>query len=1100
MIIDNLNFHNIRNLSVKIDHSESIAVTGWSGSGKSSFCDSITAESTKRLVTLLPKSDYRFLFPDLIETNYGALELRHLPFTQHIRNESPNHSARSTIGTSSGLFRAIRIAFARANDMPADYFSFNVPLAWCTACKGRGGLAGVICKTCGGSRYAPEVLAYRLRTSRGDIDIVAANNLTFFELADLGQELGFGAREQQIVANALTLGIGYLGLGRSIRTVSGGEFARILLSSRLGLSSGMLYIVDEPSLGLDARAIDTMLLRLNELGMANHIMIVDHADRVVSACERQLCFGPESGSKGGRLIDKMPLVSPIFAPNCETWGNEITLTDLSCRNIQIDKLLLPLNRIIVVTGDSGSGKTTLLRDTILPALKKRSNGPEVVYIGQHRNQSLTSRSTIATFFGCTDLLKTSLGAKRNRKCEFCNGTGIEDDLVICDWCLGTGFDAAFFATAVTGDVTVRDLLVRPVSEIFQWLPSELRDGAIDMLIRFGGGYLSLSRPLRGLSTGEYQRVHLARQAGTPIAGPTVFIFDEPSRGLSQNNLNSFVEAIRILVENPANSIWMIEHNPYLLANSDFVIDFGRRSTELITTLDVLPQSVWRMRTTSQTLPDFVVKVSGQLQHKICLSIGEGTPEQRWQAFRRAQKAFYGGLMKNLSATAAWIYGDYHSDEHTPTIAIDMEEDLLYSQHTFLYELLDLAGRLQQASGLPAESLHPFDIMRSAVLCRSCKGKGIITAFDSKLVVIDDTKGLWNGLLHPDVLKAIKGYNFSKIKNLFREIEKSLGVRLDQTHSLMDEYTRKILWFGLWDRSFRDKTKNTNYRWMGLNHLILKYMRTSPSILKAEIHSSRHNKICPCCDGTTFSHSRALVVRGHDIRELLQLPLDHLTALFPDITILEELAELLPKGTPANADIYSFPRSQQVKIKLFELAHKSFFGYRIFLNNVLPFIDADDPILLALASENEVIVCDDLSFTLTKKEWLSSLECAGLEKGMAVHQALGFKDVDKQLNRLKRSNPCPYCNGKGRFMVDNPEGDLDQVAITCDYCNGSGIGRQDQETPIHGFPARIWLEGSIDDVNPSVDADLCGVRLIERIQLLPKHRLSKLSAHIIGSAI
>ncbi len=169
-----------------------------SGSGKSSFCGVLSAESKKRLVTLLPKVEYQFLFPDLIRTNYGAFDISEIPLIHYLRNHTVNLSPRSTIGTHTGIFRAVRARFATESRTSSEFFSFNLPLNWCPKCKGRGSIHRVICPQCKGTRYSNSVLRHKLKTASGSFDIASVNGLAIETIVQLADDLGCSPESKRL--------------------------------------------------------------------------------------------------------------------------------------------------------------------------------------------------------------------------------------------------------------------------------------------------------------------------------------------------------------------------------------------------------------------------------------------------------------------------------------------------------------------------------------------------------------------------------------------------------------------------------------------------------------------------------------------------------------------------------------------------------------------------------------------------------------------------------------------------------------------------------------------------------------------------------------
>lgn len=1093
MKLRQLTIHNIKSLDVELPTQFSIGISGWSGSGKSSFCQTVADEAIKRLVTILPKTQYSFAFPDLVKTNFGALRCGDLPCIEFLDNQPAISNARSTVGTHTSIFKEIRTSFSRATGQPTEFFSFNTPLGWCATCKGRGALRNIPCADCNASRYAPSVREFRILLGGELIDISTANRLSLVEVLAFAEELGLSDAAKKVGQNAVELGIGYLGLDRTVNTLSGGEFTRLLLAERLGLSARMLFILDEPGLGLDERATSLLLGRVAELGQKNQLWIVDHSQQVLSATEYQLHFGPGSGDDGGHLVNTTTVVLPVVPQRGKTPGTVLDFGKLHCRNIALDSLRLPTGAIVAITGESGSGKTTLMRDLIVPQLQELLGPGNVTFIGQGRSKAVTSLSTLATFLGITASLRSIARTKR-QPCTLCHGTGESYGVTECEWCMGTGMDHEFYRTRIWNGLSVRELLEHPITETIDAFSAATRERAtLDFLIRFGAGYLSLGRKVRTLSTGEFQRVHLARELAAEHSGGQgrIFLLDEPSRGLSQNFLNTFAASLRQLVNATGSTVYLVEHNTYLLDCADFVVDFGVRKPQ-VTELKVLDHEAWAARRRADVLPHASV-LRSQLALVRGISIAAASPAKRHEVWEVAAHEFEAGLLRTLSPTARWIYGTEGSPAKSATIALDFE-GLLYSEDTFLFEVCDLAGKLMQYSGLPADELARFDYMDRDRLCQCCRGTGWVETFDFRLATASPSKGLWQGLLHKEVMAAIRKWNFDKIKFLFAQIKTTTGLDLARPSSQMSEEERRALWYGLWNQSFHWREKDAVYTWRGLDALIRKYMRYAQGELKAAINESKHHIECPVCQGNLLAHSTPLLVAGIDIRQLLHCSLAETIERVPDEPMLRALIEVAPLGAKINDRIAAWPRSNQVRLKLLELRLKQLFGYRFVFRHLLPWIPSDAPDLHALSMNNAVVICDGNDETEPREKMFAHHPSA--KPGTLVRDLIGFASVNSELKRLRRTAKCTFCSGSGRFEVENPEGALENVYVPCDACSGEGLTPDALETIVASVPAHVWLNGTIGELPASLRRgyeELSPVRLSARLAQLPKYQLALLLA-------
>ncbi len=417
-----------------------------------------------------------------------------------------------------------------------EVFSFNNELGWCPDCKGRGTTKNVECTKCKGRRFNQEVEQYKIELFDQPHTISDINNLSIESILSLAEVLHISEAKQHILKNIINMNIGYLTLNRIMGTLSGGELTRLYLAEFMAASENTVIIIDEISVGLDHQTLLKILEQIKQLGYKNQIWLIDHSDTVLDTTDEQLFFGPGSGKYGGKIVEESPRPKPIHWERNQAMPTEYyQFHDLYCRNIQMAEIQIPKNRLVTVTGESGCGKSTLVNECIAKDFLKRYPKDKLVMVGQDRNQSITSRSTVATFL---DIKK-----KLTKYSE-----------------------------------EIDDIFERSIEDIIDELPNEdIAHKRLSLLIKLGLGYLTLERKTQTLSTGEFQCVHLVSELFANSRNPhTLFIFDEPSKGLSQNILNQFIDSVRVILQDESVSIIMIEHNAYMLENSDFIVDFGKR--------------------------------------------------------------------------------------------------------------------------------------------------------------------------------------------------------------------------------------------------------------------------------------------------------------------------------------------------------------------------------------------------------------------------------------------------------------------------------------------------------------------------------------------
>jgi excinuclease ABC subunit A len=497
------------------------------------------------------------------------------------------------------------------------------------------------CSACGGARLRPEALAVTVGGSNIDqISRRAVHDaLTFFgELELTDTERLIAERVIREIRERLTflndVGVGYLTLDRAARTLSGGEAQRIRLATQIGASLvGVLYILDEPSIGLhqrdNARLIAT-LERLRDIG--NTVIVVEHDEETMRAADWLIDMGPGAGVHGGRVVaegtaeevagNPASLTGQYLSgrraipvpPRREGETSWLRATGVTANNLQEIDVEIPIGRFVSVTGVSGSGKSTLVNDVIYRALANRLLRARLKP-GAHRaiegleqfdkvieiDQSpigRTPRSNPATY---TDLfsrvreLYSLVPESRTRgytpgrfsfnvkggRCEACAGDGmiriemhfLPDVYVPCEVCKGKRYNRETLDIRYKG-ASIADVLAMSVEEALEFFGKEPKlRRRLQTLHDVGLDYVKLGQPATTLSGGEAQRVKLAAELSKVATGRTLYILDEPTTGLHIHDVAKLLEVLQRLVD-AGNTVLVIEHNLDVIKQSDWVIDLG----------------------------------------------------------------------------------------------------------------------------------------------------------------------------------------------------------------------------------------------------------------------------------------------------------------------------------------------------------------------------------------------------------------------------------------------------------------------------------------------------------------------------------------------
>ncbi|MBT5265656.1 MAG: excinuclease ABC subunit UvrA [Rhodospirillaceae bacterium] len=501
------------------------------------------------------------------------------------------------------------------------------------------------CKTCDGQRLKPEALAVKI----DGMTVSQVTDMSILEAGDwfLALDAKLDAKRLEIAERILkeinerlgflnNVGLEYLTLSRNSGTLSGGESQRIRLASQIGSGlTGVLYVLDEPSIGLHQRDNDRLLETLRRLrDLGNTVIVVEHDEDAIRNADYLVDLGPGAGVHGGQIVAQgtpeevmassesltgqyltgfrqVPIPATRRKPKR---GKKLTIKGARANNLQNVDVSLPLGTFTCITGVSGGGKSSLIIETLWKALARRLHGArehaaahddilgtehidKVVDIDQSPI-GRTPRSNPATYTGAFTPIREwfaglpeakargyapgrfSFNVKGGR-CEACQGDGmikiemhfLPDVYVQCDICKGKRYNRETLDVYYRGKsiADVLDMTVEEAVEFFKAVPS-IRD-KMETLRRVGLGYIKVGQPATTLSGGEAQRVKLSKELSRRATGKTVYILDEPTTGLHFEDVRKLLEVLQALVET-GNSVIVIEHNLEVIKTADWIIDLG----------------------------------------------------------------------------------------------------------------------------------------------------------------------------------------------------------------------------------------------------------------------------------------------------------------------------------------------------------------------------------------------------------------------------------------------------------------------------------------------------------------------------------------------
>ena len=498
------------------------------------------------------------------------------------------------------------------------------------------------CEVCLGKRLKPEALAVRV----GQYHIHQLTEVSIRDCLDRINQLNLTERQAKIAELVLReikarlqflldVGLDYLTLARTASTLSGGEAQRIRLATQIGAGlTGVLYVLDEPSIGLHQRdntKLLNTLIKLRDLG--NTLIVVEHDEETIRAADHLVDIGPGAGVHGGEIVaqGKLEILlksepsltgaylsgrKKIETPAERRIGNgkSIKLVNASRNNLRNITVEIPLGKLVSITGVSGSGKSTLMNELLYPALQHHFtrkvpfpkdlkaveglNALDKVIVIDQSPIGRTPRSNPATYTGVFDIIRevftATIEAKargykagqfsfnvKGGRCEACGGQGVNiiemnflpDVYVQCEVCKGARYNRETLQVKYKG-YSIADVLNMPVEtalEVFENIPRAA--SRLQTLVDVGLGYIRLGQPAPTLSGGEAQRVKLASELSKRATGKTLYLIDEPTTGLSFYDVHQLLNVLQRLVDK-GNSILVIEHNLDVIRCADWVIDLG----------------------------------------------------------------------------------------------------------------------------------------------------------------------------------------------------------------------------------------------------------------------------------------------------------------------------------------------------------------------------------------------------------------------------------------------------------------------------------------------------------------------------------------------
>ncbi len=867
--------------------------------------------------------------------------------------------------------------------------------------------SSLCCHSCGGSRLRQEALAITIEGQTiADLSKLSLSNLEK-KLQKITQRKANQDIQEHIlnhVFKRLTylqlLGLNYLSLDRASTTLSGGEAQRIRLAGQLGSGlQGILYILDEPSIGLHARDNQKLIKVLHRLrDNGNTVLVVEHDEETIAAADYLIDIGPKAGIHGGDLMYQGPGDQLLSHP--EQYPNSLTATYLgrhlkqdtgikltgtrpliqikkakanNLKNIDVDFQMGALN---VVTGVSGAGKSTLIHQVLAASLRNPDNpqGCKSIHLDKAISHIIeidqspigrTPRSNPATYTDLLDLIRNLFGklqASKDRnykkgrfsfnnkggRCESCQGAGLiplgmhflGDVEITCELCHGKRFNDETLEICYRGK-NIHEVLELSIEEARLFFEGESNICHIlDLLIQLDVGYLKLGQASTTLSGGEAQRIKLVSELKKTSRGHTVYILDEPTVGLHKADISYLMDALEDIISNN-NTVVVIEHDLDVISQASHIIDLGpeggdeggqlvcQGSLDMInshehshTASALRASGHYAEKKTKEEVrsPARHIHFSGvntnNLKnievsiplHQLTVISGVSGSGKSSLAFDTIFSESRNRFTESFSSYARRMMRKLkkpeleHCSGLSPAIAIRQSGFTKNPRSTVgtateIFDLLRLlfSRNARTAAGKPTQlSASEFSFNNADVACRHCKGMGVVTTTDSKLLISHPQKPLIEGAMDG----SLPGKFFGDPHGQFVHILKQVGWEEDIDYSLpfneLSDRGKEIALFGTGDRIFevvwtfkrgkRSGEHNLKTSWKGFIDLINEEYEIKRGGKRGEAYAPLMQEInCPSCAGKRYQpHVLQQFFDGKDISQMASLSIHEASLYFRDL--------------------------------------------------------------------------------------------------------------------------------------------------------------------------------------------------------------------------
>lgn len=790
-----------------------------------------------------------------------------------------------------------------------------------------------ICPSCNGTRYREQVLSYKVDGKTiTDILSMSINDFANFINTYENENAFEIINKLREISNALVrIGIGYLELSRDISSVSGGELQRLKIAKCISTKIfDSCFILDEPSLGLHSKDIDKLISELQELKKNNNtIIIIEHNRKLLSYCDYILELGEKGGDLGGKIIYSGPNINKyreatnFFREKKKEISDFITLKGITCHNVINETINIPINSFTTIIGVSGSGKSSAinnyffnklnryLKGEIDPQLKINTKLSNVYSLVQEQGVT-NSCSIVATYLGIFDIIREIFSDLPESKnigftkshfslsrglglCDLCQGKGTiqnddNDAEEICPLCEGDKFDSQILKIKYK-ELNIAELLSSDIHDIVPYFSQHSK--VVEILKcceEIGIGYLSLGREMPSLSKGELQRLRLAKEIADYNSSNCIYILDEPSKGLSDNDIELLLKSLDKLIKK-GNTIIAIEHNALMISQSDYCIEFGPGAGKeggkiiysgrpsQINTSDIIPENLLNERSLSnaKSLKSVDININDKIypikKYTVTLISGGIASGKTFTAknilFGNSFKKYVSLVNTQGKYLTRNIFAAPINNQKLPLCRLINATDRFYKKNERVSETLDLD---QYISNLFYEHGEKF--------CSNCNTSLGYVNFYGKCKCGNEIKFITNKNAFAYSKKSCKcpvcngdgeheTYNFNEIINneeLFLEVKNlllkrerfskmsqllksSYDINIDKDFGNMSKEEQRIFLYGDRKLIVYDEDWKRDFFWPGCNDILkssLSYL--NPNYVE-RIKNTYSSQICTYCKGT-----------------------------------------------------------------------------------------------------------------------------------------------------------------------------------------------------------------------------------------------------------